>query len=65
MGHKLKLDEYQFANVGGVLEFSVALVKDASGKELSITDKVVALEIMKEESADFSATRISKEDAPH
>ena len=64
IGHKVKLDEYQFTHVGGVHEVSVALVKDASGKELSITDKVVALEIMKEESADFSATQISKEDAP-
>ena len=64
VGHKLKAGEYQIVNVGGILEVSVALVKDASGKELSITDKVVALEIMKEESADFSATQISKEDAP-
>jgi hypothetical protein len=65
IGYAVKLDEYQFTHVGGIHEFSVALVKDnTSGKELSITDKVVALEIMKEESADFSATQISKEDAP-
>ena len=65
IGHKVKLDEYQFTHVGGVHEVSVALVKDNTcGKEVSITDKVVALEIMKEKFADFSATQISKEDAP-
>lgn len=54
IGYNVKVDEYQITHVGGIHEFSVALVRDSSNKELSIADKVAALEIMKQEFADFS-----------
>lgn len=48
IGYKVKMDEYQITHVGGVHEFSVALIKDFDVVEKPVT-KEVALEIMKSE----------------
>jgi hypothetical protein len=47
VGHKLKAGEYQIVNVGGILEVSVALMKDNEQHDATEIKKEIPLEILK------------------
>lgn len=48
VGHAVKLNEYQFTNVGGVLEVSVAFVKDESKPVGKVNVEVVKAPLMED-----------------
>jgi len=48
VGHAVKLNEYQFTNVGGVLEVSVAFVKDESKPVDKVNVEVVKAPLMED-----------------